>query len=330
MKAGKYKWLLALGVIWALSPHASAQLSCKEPTHDRGIVRAGTPLKHTFVLQNLGEQTIQVLEARPGCGCLKPPIANATLQPKQIMQLPVEIHTLTQPEGPHAFPLTVKYLLGSQVEELKLSVQAQIQVEVQVTPAAAAIFTDRAQTHTFTIRDSRTTPLKIISAESSIKELTITVGSLSQDESGASLQQILVQIPESLKAGRYQAWISLTSNDPAYSDMKIPMTIVKREKGLVQAAPAKLFLEGSISTPLPSRIIRLSSQGAGNVRIENVETNHPAVRCTWAHGPGEDATLRLLLDEKKLPVGQTTAEVQVKIRDVAQPLLMIPVSINLR
>ena len=189
---------------------------------------------------------------------------------------------------------------------------------------------DRAQTHTFTIRDSRTTPLKITSAESSIKELTITVGSLSQDESGASLQQILVQIPESLKAGRYQAWISLTSNDPAYSDMKIPMTIVKREKGLVQAAPAKLFLEGSISTPLPSRIIRLSSQGAGNVRIENVETNHPAVRCTWAHGPGEDATLRLLLDEKKLPAGQTTAEVQVKIRDVAQPLLMIPVSINLR
>lgn len=330
MKIGKYKWCLALGAIWALSPHAFAQLYCKESSHDRGLVRAGTPLKHTFLLQNLGQQSIQVLEARPGCGCLKPPIAKAKLEPGQSMQLPVEIHTLTQPEGPHAFPLTVKYLLGSQMEELKLSVQAQIQVEVQVTPAAAAIFTDRAQTHTFTIRDSRATPLKIISAESSLQELAIVVGPPSQDESGASLQQIVVQIPESLKAGKYQAWISLTSNDTAYSDMKIPMTIVKREKGLVQAAPAKLFLEGIASIPLPSRIIRLSSQGSGNVLIEKVETNHPAVRCTWAHGPGEDATIRLLLDEKKLPAGQTTAEVQVKIRDGIQPLLMIPVSINLR
>ncbi|MEY4190941.1 MAG: hypothetical protein RIR17_1677, partial [Planctomycetota bacterium] len=46
--------------------------------------------------------------------------------------------------------------------------------------------------------------------------------------------------------------------------------------------------------------------------------------------PGEDATIRLLLDEKKLPAGQTTAEVQVKMKDGTQPLLMIPVSINLR
>lgn len=330
MQLGRY-WLgLAFGALWAITPNALAQLSSPEPLHDRGNVRAGTPLKHSFLLQNTGAQPLRILEARPGCGCLKPPVANATLLPNESMLLPVEIHTLAQPEGPHSFPLTVKYLLNNQLEELKLSVQARIQVEVQVTPAAAAIFTDRAQSHTFTIRDSRTTPLHIIAAESSLPELTLKVADPSRDDLGSSQQQVVVQIPESLPAGRYQAWISLTSNDPAYSDMKLPLTIVKREKGLVQAAPAKLFLDGAVNTPLGARIVRLSSQGAGAVLVEKVEATHPGMRCTWAQGPGEDATIRLLVDEKKLPPGQTGAAVKVLLKGSTQAPLLIPVTIDLR
>jgi hypothetical protein len=59
------------------------------------------------------------------------------------------------------------------------------------------------------------------------------------------------------------------------------------------------------------------------VRIEKVDADHPAVTCTFAAGPGNDATLKISVDASKLD----GAPARVRVH-LAQPtgVVIIPVT----
>ncbi|NBY01548.1 MAG: DUF1573 domain-containing protein [Planctomycetes bacterium] len=137
--------LLGLG-FWAGAPLARAELMCPEPSFNAGSLLAGKPFKHSFVLSNKGKETVQILEALPSCGCLRPKLSQTIITPGEEIALPIEIHTLTKPRGAHRFNIGVRYKEAGEIKELALEVKALIEVEVEVTPAASAIFTDRAIT----------------------------------------------------------------------------------------------------------------------------------------------------------------------------------------
>ncbi len=321
--------LLGLG-FWAGAPLARAELMCPEPSFNAGSLLAGKPFKHSFVLSNKGKETVQILEALPSCGCLRPKLSQTIITPGEEIALPIEIHTLTKPRGAHRFNIGVRYKEAGEIKELALEVKALIEVEVEVTPAASAIFTDRAITHTFCVKDTRAKPMRIVAAESSNPQVAFKIHPPMPNENKESVQTITVGIPDMLAPGKHDLWIHLVSDDASYAEMKIPMTIVKRDGKLASAAPSRLYLEGSVGIPFGAKMVRINKAGTEPVRVEKVECSHPAFKCTWAQGPGDDATIRLLLDEKKLQQGETIAELRVHLKGNQTQSVLIPVNIQLK
>ncbi len=321
--------VLGLG-LWAGAPCVRAELICPEPSFNAGHLLAGKPFKHLFALNNQGKEAIHILEALPSCGCLRPTLSKTILNPGEAITLPIEIHTLTKPQGAHRFSINIRYKEAGEIKELALEVKALIQVEVEVTPAASAIFTDRAITHTFSVKDMRAKPMRIIAADSSNARVTFQIHPPTLNENKESIQTITVRISELLTPGKHDLWIHLVSDDASYGEMKIPLTIVKRDGKLASAAPSRLYLEGSVGIPFGAKMVRINKAGTEPVKVDKVECSHPAFKCTWAQGPGDDATIRLLLDEKKLPPGETIAELRVLLKGHQTQSVIIPVNIQLK
>ena len=323
--------LVVLGLgLWAGAPCVRAELICPEPSFNAGHLLAGKPFKHLFALNNQGKEAIHILEALPSCGCLRPTLFKTILNPGEAITLPIEIHTLTKPKGAHRFSINIRYKEAGEIKELALEVKALIQVEVEVTPAASAIFTDRAITHTFSVKDMRAKPMRIIAADSSNARVTFQIHPPTLNENKESIQTITVRISELLTPGKHDLWIHLVSDDASYGEMKIPLTIVKRDGKLASAAPSRLYLEGSVGIPFGAKMVRINKAGTEPVKVDKVECSHPAFKCTWAQGPGDDATIRLLLDEKKLPPGETIAELRVLLKGHQTQSVIIPVNIQLK
>ena len=323
--------LVVLGLgLWAGTPSVRAELICPEPSFNAGHLLAGKPFNHSFALNNQGKEAIHILEALPSCGCLRPTLSKTILNPGEAITLPIEIHTLTKPKGAHRFSINIRYKEAGEIKELALEVKALIQVEVEVTPAASAIFTDRAIAHTFSVKDMRAKPMRIIAADSSTARVTFQIHPPTLNENKESIQTITVFISELLTPGKHDLWIHLVSDDASYGEMKIPLSIVKRDGKLASAAPSRLYLEGSVGIPFGAKMVRINKAGTEPVKVDKVECSHPAFKCTWAQGPGDDATIRLLLDEKKLPPGETIAELRVLLKGHQTQSVIIPVNIQLK
>src|SRR5262249_35153224 len=130
-----------------------------------GEIRAGVPLVSQFTFVNDGPGTVEVLEARPGCGCLVPLLEQRQFAPGQRGVIPLEIHTLGQPAGPHTWQLTLTYRDGEQFREKTLAVTATVVIEVSVQPASLTLFADGPVTHELTLTDLRPKPLAITRVE---------------------------------------------------------------------------------------------------------------------------------------------------------------------
>jgi hypothetical protein len=71
----------------------------------------------------------------------------------------------------------------------------------------------------------------------------------------------------------------------------------------------------------------LSAGDEEAVLIESVKTSHPSLRCTWAHGPGKRATMRVVVDADKLPTGKFDGSVSVQLQRSGQ-VVTVPVKID--
>src|SRR2546423_32675 len=78
---------------------APADAPLQAATADRGEVKAGPLLTHTFTLTHRGAGKLVVTGVEGGCGCVRAAVSRGELQPGESAELAVEINTLTQPEG---------------------------------------------------------------------------------------------------------------------------------------------------------------------------------------------------------------------------------------
>src|SRR5690242_14036864 len=113
--------LLLLGVT-----RAGAELECPQPHFDKGEVRSGVPLSHTFRITNQGPEVIEITDVRPSCGCLAPELRQRRLQPGESSELLLEVNTLTQPAGANNWRVTLRYQMGREQRELPLFLAARI------------------------------------------------------------------------------------------------------------------------------------------------------------------------------------------------------------
>ena len=89
---------------------ARADLVCPVPEFAvPNEVLSGEPLRHRFEVRNAGNEAIEILGLKPGCGCLAPRIDRMRLLPGESATVAVDVNTVTQAEGRNAWRVTVRY-----------------------------------------------------------------------------------------------------------------------------------------------------------------------------------------------------------------------------
>lgn len=325
-------WPVVLAGVMALAGGADARadLFCPTPTVDVGEVRSGAPLAQPFTLVNRGPEAVEIVGVRPSCGCIRPEVRPLLYPPGQEGALLLEVNTLTQPAGPHAWTLQVVYRCGEKEECLTLTVTARVVTEITVEPPVLALSTDTAIAHEITVTDRRERPLELLSVQSSLPFVRAGLGEPRRDDQGRRCRGVRVEVLPDCPEGRHEAVLLLLTNDPTYPALKVPLTVTKRSRTQVRATPEEVNLTAAGAGPLPARIVLLARADGRPVAVERVESDDPAVECRWAPGPGPRATLKVQVDRARVAGAALRSAVRVHLGGPTPQTLTVPVICTLK
>jgi len=141
-----------------------AGLEGDPPLFHAGDVHAGAPLSHRFTLVNRGADAAEVVEMRPSCGCVTATPDRRRFGPGETGSLLLEVNSLTQPDGPASWRVTLLCQCGERTEETALTLTAAVRADVTLEPTALVVVTEGAVERTVTLTDRRSQPLTVLKA----------------------------------------------------------------------------------------------------------------------------------------------------------------------
>jgi hypothetical protein len=306
-----------------------------EPLHvapavaERGEVKAGTPLSHTFTLRNDGATPLTIASVEGGCGCLRPRVSKALLPLGASAELALDVNTLASNAGVNVWKVTVRYEHGPEGQratgEKEVYLKAKVVREVEVEPVSLFMAVEREATYTITVSDRRKTPLTVTAATCSAKHVRTQLTAADVDSRGRRYQQVRVTVRDDCPPGHHADEIVLTTDDPDYRELRVPLRVVRKAPGQVAATPEQLDLRLAKGQTSASGLVRLRDPDDQLVAVERVEADHPALRTKWAAGPGSAVTLRLGVEPgPNQPSGLGT--VTVHLKGPNPKVIVVPVS----
>jgi hypothetical protein len=311
-------------------------LAATVPSADRGEVRTGPPLVQVYELTHRGDAgTLTVTGVAAGCGCLKPTLTREILQPGEAAQLTLTVNTLTQPPGPNVWKAVVRYRIAEPGDgpappsvrpdlELELRVSARLIREVSVTPPMLAVSTAAATTQTVTVTDRRAKPLTVRAATTSSPHLTATVHPAT--DATPRTQRVDVTVTDGYPPGQADETLVLLTTDPTCPELRVPIRVTKRTPGAVVVTPDAAVVRFARGRAEASTLVQLRRPGGGELRVDRVESDHPAVRAKWPTAAGPVVTVRVVVDREKAGGRDGRAEVRVLLADPAGESVVLPVT----
>ncbi|MBY0514745.1 MAG: DUF1573 domain-containing protein [Gemmataceae bacterium] len=325
--------LVTLLALAAANPPAAWSIS-PAPVADRGPVKAGPPLVHTFDLTHPGPAgTLFITRVEANCGCLRQTLTANRLMPGETAKLSIEVNTLTQPDGPNRWQVQVFYTVDtpsatgvlSQPGVQTLAITATLSREVTVTPAQVGFSFSGEAAQVLTVTDGRPKPLTVVKAASTAPHLAAEVAAPAAGANGVRTQAITVKLAADAPAGHRDETVVLYTDDPAYPEFRVPVRVLKRLPGGVVATPDALNVRLTPGEDAVSVLVQLRSPDGKPVAISGVDNDHPAVTTKWAPGAVPVAAVRITVG------GPAAAQpgsgtVRVRLAEPAGQEVAIPVS----
>ncbi|HVK12531.1 MAG TPA: DUF1573 domain-containing protein [Gemmataceae bacterium] len=322
---------LALGTTPAAGP-----LVADPPSADRGEAPTGPQLVQVFKLTHRGDAgTLTITATETGCGCLKPTLSRDALRPGESAQLTIMVNTLTQPPGPNVWKAVVRYRVAdpngcpsppsvTPDVSLELRVSARLVQEVSVTPPMLAVSTSTATTQTVVVTDRRSAPLTVRTATTTSPHLTAVVRPTT--DAAPRSQAVDVTVTDSYPPGQSDETLVLLTTDRTCPELRVPIRVSKRKSGGVTVSPDAAAVRFARGQAEASALVQLRKPGGGELRVERVESAHPAVRAKWPATAGPVATVRVVVDREKTGGHGGRAEVRVWLADPVGESVVVPVS----
>ncbi len=313
----------------ALAVTPADPLSSPVPAADRGEVRTGPPLTHTFEVVHTGPAPITVTGVESACGCLKPTISKPTLQPGERATVTVTVNTLTQPPGANTWGTRVRYRVAAANPsvvpdaELELKLSATLVREVSVTPPSLAISTASEATQTLTVTDVRATPLTVLSATTTNPHLTATVRAAAT-ANGVLTQAVDLTVTKAYPPGQADETVVLRTNDPGCPELRVPVKVAKRTASDVVATPELPQVRFARGQAEASVLVQVRRPDGQAVRVAKVECENAAVLGRWSEEAGPVVPVRLSVDAAKAGGRSGEAWVKVTLADPPGRELTVP------
>jgi Protein of unknown function (DUF1573) len=321
----RWPWLLLAAALVAgltFCAVGRAALDIDPPLFHVGDVRAGAALSHRFTLVNQGPEAVEIVEIRPSCGCTTATPDRRRFAPGESGSLLLEVNTLTQPDGPASWRVTLLCKSGESVEEKSLTLTARVQADITLEPSALVIVTEGAVDREVTLSDRRPHPLTVVKAETTSPQMRARTDEPSRGADGRWHCVIHLESPADMPDGRHDEALHIYTSDPEYPELKMPFTVVKRSRQRVIATPTAVEL--TAGGP-PSRLVLLRGGDDDMVEITAVEAD-AAVRCEWSPGSRPTAAVRVRVDPAKATADGVKAMVHIHLSKPAAQTVDVPVT----
>ncbi len=76
-------------VVWSIVAMATPELTVDQPEYNFGSIGLGYMVKHTFILQNTGDEIMEIIRVRASCGCTTTALPASQLAPGESVPLEV-------------------------------------------------------------------------------------------------------------------------------------------------------------------------------------------------------------------------------------------------
>ncbi len=283
------QFVVAIALFACCTVSARSELLVASPSIDLGVIRGGRNLTHRFELFNRGAEGIEILDVQRGCGCLSSKLSQRVIPPGGKMSLPLELRTLGQADGPHTWDLQVQYRAGKETKSLALSLRGTVQSEITVQPAILGLHVTKTVQQEITLTDVRPTPLRVVDVD--VRAAGVKVTGIAR--AGKTTKITVTADGTQLAVGRHEGVLTITTDDADYGQLSIPIVVTKASESAVRCVPEQVELRLLQGAPSASTVVRLRSANDQPVRIAKIKSSDPSLNCTWATGPGNDATVRI-------------------------------------
>jgi hypothetical protein len=316
-----WRFLLAGFAIFLTSP-AFADLRLLLERFDLGELRGAAVFSRRIEYINDGKLPLEIVDVKRACGCLAPVLTKKTLAPGEKADFVMQVRTIGQPNGPRTWQATIVYRQGDKILETPLILAGNVQNDVSLEPTNLVLSVSGVLKQEVRIVDRRKPGLTVTAVRVNAKAVRVAT------EAGpAGLTKILLEVHgKELAEDRLDAMLDLYTDDPLYGHFQVPITLLKAATAIVTPSPDIARITPGASG-IGSALVRLRNTGEKPLAIERVQADHPALRCTCAIGPGNDATLRIQVDTKQLSMAPLP-EVVVHFRDGTMSPVRVPVELR--
>jgi hypothetical protein len=205
---------------------------------------------------------------------------------------------------------------------------ANVVTEVTVTPAALTVYADGDVAHEVFVTDLRPRPFKVAAVRTSSPKLRTRLLGDYRDPFGHQVRKIRLEVAADFPEGRHDEILDIYTDDAAYHELKVPVTVIKRSHQRLAVLPAQVSVTAAPGQEVPSRLLRVQDSQGQDVVIAGVTADHPAVVCQWARGPGPAATVKVNIDRRRFQGPALEATVQIRISQPVPQTLTVPVRIQ--
>ena len=310
-------------VAFLASQFAFADLVFEKPQASLGTIKAAGSVEHRFAFKVTGENSAQILDIRPSCGCVRASMAKTTFRPGESGVVPLVIHVASQAEGKKRFELTLT--VRDPVERtVVLSAEAEIHSDVKVEPSNLVVQLHDGQTsiHRITIRDRRPRPLEITEAVVTNAAMTAILLPGAKDSHERTVE---VTIGPTLAAGRYNERLEIrarTTEDPVFPEsvvLEVPINVLRPSTYTLLPDRIRLKVADLAEGKISRTVVLMDRSGSSpEIRVETGESKIEAtinresigvVKLKFTAHPGARATTARILVN-----GRSVVELPIEIR----------------
>jgi hypothetical protein len=302
-----------------------AELRFVAPRADLGEVRSGAKLGHAFPFVNAGPGPVEIVEVRPGCGCLRPRLERTRYQPGEQGALLLEVNARGESAGPHTWRLQLLYRDGDTPREAALEVSAHVVTEVTLQPAALTLIAGGPVAQDVLLTDLRPHPLTLRALATSAPYLRARATERTRDGLGHWVYRVRLEFSGDCPEGRHDEELVLYTDDPEYGELKLPITLTRRARQRVEASPRQVVFRLGHDQASAVRWVRLTDRGGAPVVVERVSADDPALLCEAATGADNQPTLKIQVERGRLRGDGLDSTVRVRLSSPAGETVLIPV-----
>ncbi len=308
----------ALGTAQAVTN--GPQIQFDNQIYDFGRVTAGDVVKHTFIFTNTGNQTLELSDVHPSCGCTTAGDWTRKVEPGQTGSIPLQVNTANF-NGAVTKTVTVTCNAKPQ-SSLVLQIKGTIFWPIEISPSFVVLYIppdSPKATNVVRIINHLDQPLTLSQPESTNAAFT---ASLKTKTEGKEFELTISSVAP-FGAGGIQAFIHMKTSLTNRPVLAVPF--VASLVPVVSAMPPVVMLPGgplSAKTPVT---VSFQNNSTNHLTLSDPQLEIPGAEVDFKEGqPGRYTASLTFPQGYEITPGQSP-RFKVKCSDARLPILEVPI-----